>query len=248
MHEEFNVPSINAVTTMLDSLATGYLKGVYSPGKYESFRVEIGDKTGDGGVLSGVLSEKDHAKFKSIIKDLNVKDASHNEMSEAYWQLSAAGLISQNDILSSFMGPSEYDKGGSEINTTTKYNQWQYHKEGLGGYADPMFSETQGQALNTFKLLAAIANASTVTGQTVASESVAAQDREQAVQVDLSEEARRRARKEDYGIDDREPDQAKFMNDLIDQMREMAQAAKTAQNTQAAEAAASAPPPVPPST
>ncbi|UFH50703.1 hypothetical protein [Pseudomonas sp. KNUC1026] len=234
---------------MLDSLATGYLKSVYTPGKHESFQVKIGDKTGEGGVLSGVLSEKDHAQFQSIIKGLNVKDASYSEMSEVYRKLGAAGLISENDILSSFMGSSEHDAGGSQVNAGAKYDQWQYHKDGLASYADPMFSETRERALNTFKLMAAIANASPVTGQTVARESVSAQDREQAVQVDLSEEARRRARKEDYGIDDREPDEAKFMNDLIEQMQEMAQAAKTAQNTQAADAAtaASAPAPVPPS-
>lgn len=240
--------TITPVSTMLDSLATGYLKGVYSPEKHESFQVKVGEKTGEGGVLSGVLSEKDHSKFKSIIKDLNVKDASYREMSDVYRKLGAAGLTSENDILSNFMGSTEYDEGGSQINADAKYNQWRYHKDGLASYADLMFSETRECALSTFKLMAAIANASPATGQTVARESVSAQDRQQAVRVDLSEEARRRARKEDYGIDDREPDQAKFMNDLIDQMREMAQAAKTAQNTQAAEAAASASPPVPPST
>ncbi|WP_165838117.1 hypothetical protein [Pseudomonas sp. URIL14HWK12:I11] len=235
---------------MLDSLAAGYLKGVCRSENFESFQVKTGDKTGAGGVLSGVLSDKDYTTFNSVVKDLNVKSASYKEMSEVYRKLAATGLVSENDILTSFMGSSEHDTGGYQVNGNAKYNQWQYQKDALASYADPMLSETRDRALNTFKLMAAIANASPVTGQTVARESVSAQDREQAVQVDLSEEARRRARKEGYGIEDREPDESKFMNKLLEEMKRIATAAKAAENVQAAEAeaTASAPPPIPPST
>lgn len=230
---------MNRVSTSLESLASGYLAKVYNPSKHEGFSVSEGAKTGKGGLASGVLSKEDYATFKDIVRNVNVRDASHDEMSDIYYKLLDAHLVTLDQMLS-IEGTVEFGKGG-QINRDLKYDQMEYQRKQLPLYTTSETDSTREGAMNSFKVVAAIANASPLTGQTVARFARCEPDRNSAVDVDLSEEARRRAREKNYHINDPDPDKSKFMKELFEQMKKMAAAAKASENLRAAEAAAPGP-------
>lgn len=230
---------MNRVSASLENLASGYLAGLYNPSRYEGFSVSEGAKTGKGGLTSGVLSKEDYATFKDIVKNVNVRDASYDEMSEVFHKLLDAQLVTLDQMLS-IEGTVEFGKGG-QINRDVKYDQMEYQRRQLPLYTTPETDATRAGAMDSFKVVAAIANASPLTGQTIARFALCESDRNSAVEVDLSEEARRRAREKNYHIDDPDPDKSKFMKELFEQMKKMAAAAKASENVRAAEAAAPGP-------
>lgn len=234
------MPFMSNVSATLDKLAEGYLSTVYNPAKHEGFSVREGDKTGKGGVVSGVLGPEDYAAFMDIVKDVNIRDASCEEMDSVYRRLKDANLVSEGQMIS-ISGTLEF-VGTSQVNGNLKYDQLEYQRKQLPLYTTPNTDSTRVGAINSFKVVAAIANASPLTGQTVAHYAICETDRNQAVQVDISDEARKKAREETYGIHEQECDPAKFMNGLIEQMREVAQAAKAAEDARVAQASIELPP------
>lgn len=61
-------------------------------------------------------------------------------------------------------GSVEFGPDGKGINQDAKYNQWDFQQKQLPTYAGSEFNGSRGGAINSMKLIAAVANASPVTG------------------------------------------------------------------------------------
>lgn len=96
-------------------------------------------------------------------------------------------------------GSVEFDSSGKGINQDAKYNQWDFQQKQLPAYADHEFDGSRSGAINAMRLMATVANASPLTGTTVAKETYSPQDRSYgvtsngSVTVNISELAKRLA-------------------------------------------------------
>lgn len=162
---------------VLGNLATSFSKSLLDPRKYENFTVQVGAQTGPDGVLGGTLCQPDYDEFKQIVKDGNVKDASYTDMMKVYRSLTDAGLLTHEQVDASFFGSVEFNANGNQINADSKYNQWDSQHEQFPLYNAPDAAANRGAAINTFKLVAAIANALLATGDTVAERAFSPQER-----------------------------------------------------------------------
>jgi len=234
--------AISPLSKIMGNLSKIYLKDYLDPSNYEKFSVKVGAKTGRNGVLSGVLSQADYGKFMNIVRNINVTDASRNEMKRVRMELFDAGLVNSVQVDSMFDGPYESGADGRAANGDAKYNQWQYQKEILPFYASPDCDSTRDAALNSFKLVAAVANASPITGVTVAKDIVPLKDRvgatdavDNSLHVDLSDRAKRLERGENP--DDPEFPEEMDIAELIKRLEKMEQAQRAAKAAKAAEKA-----------
>lgn len=204
------ISNTSAVASMLSNLNASMSRGtLLDPARYENFTIKVGEKTGGEGLLGGVLSQKDYDTFMDIVKDLNVKDASISEMSTMSRRLREAGLETPQGVIGTSLGPAEFSSpiGGNEINRDVKYNQLEYQRQTLPKYAD--LPATRHIAIGAMKLVAAIANASPITGETVSSQVFAQQDLDRAVakgdsqsfHVELSELAKQLSGREEKEIE-----------------------------------------------
>ena len=232
------MPTINSLSNMLANMAANQLRNVYDPKKHEGFVVKVGAQSSLEGVVGGTLEQSDYEEFTSIVKDVNVMDASYRDMSNVYRKLVDANLVRDDQVLVTFFGSVEFDGAGRQINDTTKYNQLEFQRRQLPLYSSPGNDSTRDQALSTFKLVAAIANASEVTGTTVAKESISEQDRQYEVsgvvsyQSQFSELAQRLAKGERLQESD-VPDSAEVdIVALIKQLELMAQAKRAAESSE----------------
>ncbi|GGW42789.1 hypothetical protein [Vreelandella hamiltonii] len=194
----------SAIASLLSNLNAGINRGpLLDPKTYEDFTVKVGRETGPQGVLGGVLSQEDYDTFMDIVKDLNVKDASIREMSTMARRLREAGLETPLGVTVISDGPVEFNSAGKQINHDVKYNQLEYQRQNLPNYTDS--PATRHMAIGAMKLVAAIANASPVTGETVSSQVFAQQDLgrvaekgdNQGVHLEFSELAKQLSGRED---------------------------------------------------
>lgn len=140
-------------------------------GALASFKVRVGGESGSGDILSGVLSQQDMDAFKTIVKDVNVLDASHKEMSSMERELYDARLLPMLSANHHISGPTDF-KDGKQVNRDVKYNQLQYQKNMLAGMnEDPeshaMSFHAQDIVRNNIKILSAVADASEATGRSI---------------------------------------------------------------------------------
>ncbi len=171
------------VGSHLDRLVQSVNRTALDPKQYEGFTVKVGSESGPDGVLGGVLSQQDYDKFMDIVKDVNVMNASYDEMYGVWRKLVDENLLSIYRLGSNFItGSTEYDERGRGINSDAKYNQMEYQRTLLPLYADKDFRNTRASAIDGFKLVAAIANASPKTGETVAKEAFSPQERAPGLQ------------------------------------------------------------------
>lgn len=193
------------------------------PQRYADFTVEVGEETSSRGILGGVLSQEDYDKFMGIIKDLNVLDASHNEMAQARSRLFAAGLLAHDASLT-MTGAANFNEHGQQINADRKFNQLGYQHKTLPLYSGKDTDQVRTMVIDSFKVVTAIANASPVTGQTVSADISFAKQNSAGVQVDISEFAQRLAAGEDIE-EDKEPDLMEIIKalQLAAQMRREAE-------------------------
>lgn len=183
--------------------------------------------------MGGVLSQDDYDKFKEIVKDINVKDASRNDMLTLYRGLIDAKLLTYEQVNFGYIsGSVEFGPDGKGINQDAKYNQWDFQQKQLPTYAGSEFNGSRGGAINSMKLIAAVANASPVTGATVAKETYSPQDRNyssgnsSSYQVNFSELAQRLSRGE--SIEELNVPKDVDIAELIKQLEQMAQAQRSA--------------------
>lgn len=92
------MPSINPLSNALGNLSLNANRSLLDPKQYEGFTVKVGKETSQNGVLGGVLSQDDYDKFKEIVKDINVKDASRNDMLTLYRGLIDAKLLTYEQV------------------------------------------------------------------------------------------------------------------------------------------------------
>ena len=120
----------------------------------------------------------------------------------ARW-LREAGLEAPLGVTGTSDGPAEFYAAGRQINHDVKYNQLEYQRQTLPNYAD--LPATRHIAIGAMKLVAAVANASPVTGETVSSRVFAQQDLDcaaakgdnQSTYLELSELAKQLSGRED---------------------------------------------------
>lgn len=176
----------------LDRLAQNINRSVLDPKKYEGFTVKVGKESSPDGILGGVLSQKDYDKFMDIVKDVNVMNASYDDMAGVWRSLVDANLLPDTDrgmfVFSFITGSKEYDEKGRGINTAEKYNQMEYQRASLPFYADKLHNNTRSSAIDGFKIVAAIANASPKTGEVIAKHAFASQER--SPMADIQSDAR----------------------------------------------------------
>jgi hypothetical protein len=231
--------SINSLTSMLNNITANQLRSVFDSKKHEGFSVSAGVQSSSEGVVGGTLEQPDYEKFMNIVKGVNVLDASYRDMSNVYRKLVDANLVSPDQVLVTFFGSVEFDGAGNQINDTTKYNQLEFQRRQLPLYSSPGNDSTRNQALSTFKLVAAIANASEVTGSTVAKESISEQDRQYEIsdavryQSQFSELAQRLAKGERLQESDVPDNEDVDIVALIKQLELMAQAKRAAESSEA---------------
>ena len=227
------MPSINPLSNALGNLSLNENRSLLDPKQYEGFTVKVGKETSQNGVLGGVLSQDDYDKFKEIVKDINVKDASRNDMLTLYRGLIDAKLLTYEQVNFGYIsGSVEFGPDGKGINQDAKYNQWDFQQKQLPTYAGSEFNGSRGGAINSMKLIAAVANASPVTGATVAKETYSPQDRNyssgnsSSYQVNFSELAQRLSRGE--SIEELNVPKDVDIAELIKQLEQMAQAQRSA--------------------
>ena len=172
------------LNSSLNRLAQNTSRAATDPKQYEGFTVKVGAQSSPDGILGGVLSQQDYDKFMDIVKDVNVMDASYDEMWNVGRRLREAGLLPDSErsdhAVGFTLGSVEFGADGNGINTDKKYNQLEYQRTTLPGYAGSLYNDTRPSAIDGFKLVAAIANASPKTGETVAKEAFSAQERDAA--------------------------------------------------------------------
>lgn len=193
------------------------------PQRYADFTVEVGEETSSRGVLGGVLSQEDYDKFMEIIKDFNVLDASTNEMKQLRSQLIQAGLMDY-EVGSTFSGPATFALDKNPENYDNKYNQLGYQFGKLPRYAGKEYDQVRDKVIDAFKIVAAVANSSPATGQTISPDVGYTPETPAGVQVDISEFAQRLAAGEDIE-EDKEPDLMEIIKalQLAAQMRREAE-------------------------
>ena len=176
--------STAGVGSHLDRLALSVNRSATDPKQYEGFTVKVGPESSPDGVLGGVLNKKDYDTFMDIVKDVNVMNASYDDMAGVWRKLVDAKLLPDTDkgmfVFSFITGSKEFDSSGHSIHSDAKYNQMEYQRTMLPFYAGKMYNNTRSSAIDGFKLVAAIANASPKTGETVAKEAFSAQERDVA--------------------------------------------------------------------
>jgi len=191
-----SMPKLTPLPGIQENLVARMHQKVLDPKTHEGFTVRVGRVSSVKGVLGGVLDQKDYDKFMDIVKDINVKDASKTELSRVHRALISAKLLTYGQV-GSISSSGENDASGRGINYDAKYNQWDYQQRQLPLYAKSSTTNAAREsALNEFKLVAAIANASPITGVTVAKETYSPQDRSSMVvgnetKLSISEQARR---------------------------------------------------------
>ena len=126
------MPSINPLSNALGNLSLNANRSLLDPKQYEGFTVKVGKETSQNGVLGGVLSQDDYDKFKEIVKDINVKDASRNDMLTLYRGLIDAKLLTYEQVNFGYIsGSVEFGPDGKGINQDAKYNQWDFQQKQL---------------------------------------------------------------------------------------------------------------------
>lgn len=231
---------INPSANVFNNLSTSMNKSMLDPKQYEGFTVKVGKETSPEGILGGTLSQKDYDKFKEIVKDVNVKDASRNDMLTLYRGLIDAKLLTYDQVnFGDISGSIEFGPDGKGINQDAKYNQWDYQQKQLPTYAGSEFNESRGGAINAMKLIAAVANTSPVTGATVAKETYSPQDlnyssgNTSSYQVNFSALAQRLSRGEK--VEELDAPKDVDIAELVKQLERLAQAQRA---TEAANLAA----------
>ena len=178
--------STAGVGSHLDRLALSVNRSATDPKQYEGFTVKVGPESSPDGVLGGVLNKKDYDTFMDIVKDVNVMNASYDDMAGVWRKLVDAKLLPDTDkgmfVFSFITGSKEFDSSGHSIHSDAKYNQMEYQRTMLPFYAGKMYNNTRSSAIDGFKLVAAIANASPKTGETVAKEAFSPQERAPGLQ------------------------------------------------------------------
>lgn len=176
-----NISSLHTPQSNLDRLALSANRSTTDPKQYEGFTVKVGAESSPDGILGGVLSQQDYDKFMSIVKDVNVMNASYDEMSGVWRKLIDEKLLPDTDrglhVHGYITGSKEFDSSGRAINTDAKYNQMEYQRTVLPGYADKECHSTRPSAIDGFKVIAAIANASPKTGEVIAKDAFSLQER-----------------------------------------------------------------------
>ena len=174
------------VGSYLDRLALNLNRTATDPKRYEDFTVKVGEESSSDGILGGVLNKKDYDTFMDIVKDVNVMNASYDDMVAVGRKLIDAKLLPDTDrglhAWAFTFGSTEYDSAGRGINSDAKYNQMEYQRTMLPAYAEKSCNNTRSSAIDGFKLVAAIANASPKTGETVAKEAFSPQERAPGLQ------------------------------------------------------------------
>ncbi len=123
---------INPSTNAFNNLSISMNKSMLDPKQYEGFTVKVGKETSPEGMLGGTLSQKDYDKFKEIVKDVNVKDASSNDMLTLYRGLIDAKLLTYGQVNFGYIsGSVEFGPDGKGINQDAKYNQWDFQQKQL---------------------------------------------------------------------------------------------------------------------
>lgn len=235
------MPSINPLSNALSNISANMNRSLLDPKQYEGFTVKVGKETSPEGMLGGTLNQKDYDKFKEIVKDVNVKDASRNDMLTLYRGLIDAKLLTYDQVgAGTILGSVEFNSSGKGVNYDSKYNQLEYQKKQLPGYAGADYAASRNEAIAGMKLVSAIANASPVTGVTVAEHAYSPQERSAGAEssnnsfhIQLSDLAQHLSRGEK--VEELDAPKDVDIAELIKQLEQMAQAQRA---TEAANLAA----------